>query len=294
MKVLALDVGGTAIKSAYFMDSSMLSSSEIPSEGELGAEALLKNIFATIESYSDYDVIGISTTGQVNNITGKIIYASKNIPDYTGTELMQIVAKRYNKRVVVENDVNAAAIGEGAFGSAIGTKDYICITYGTGIGGAIVMDGKLYTGANGIAGEVGHLITHPNGRDCNCGGKGCYERYASVAALVRDAMEVNPEWSDGRKIFASLSCGDKQAKMVVDNWIDEVIFGLVGLVHTFDPSTIILGGGIMREKYIVDKINSIIKSMLMPSYGKIKILSANLANNAGIYGMLARALNIDM
>lgn len=287
MKILTLDVGGTAIKSALMNNGVMESPRETPSEAKQGGPVLLGNIQKVIDACESYDAIGISTTGQVDSEQGSIIYANENVPNYTGMRLKDILEEKYHKPVFVENDVNAAAIGEAYYGAAVGQKEFLCLTYGTGIGGAIIMDGKVYGGAKGVAGEMGHILVHPNGRECACGLKGCYEQYASCTALVRSSYEANPDWGSGRIIFKEFYAGKPQAEKIINDWIDEIMLGLVTLVHIFNPSCIVLGGGIMNEQYIIDRVNKLLKERIMPSYRCVEVKHAKLGNNAGLYGMLA-------
>lgn len=289
MNILALDVGGTAIKSALINMGQILDSSECLSEAKLGGPQLVKNIMKTIDSYHNYDAISISSTGQVDSEKGCIIYANDNVPNYTGTKLSEIIREKYNKPVFLENDVNAAAIGEGFYGAGKGERDFLCLTYGTGIGGAIVFNGKIYKGNSGVAGEMGHMVTHINGLPCNCGQKGCYEQYASTTALLRNVMAYNKNINNGYQIFLELEKGNSKVKNIVDNWIDEILYGLINLVHIFNPSCIILGGGIMKQPYIIDSINEKLRHKIMDSFKDIKIVSAQLGNNAGVYGMAAIA-----
>lgn len=287
MKILTLDVGGTAIKSALMNNGEMENPYEIPSEAKKGAPFLLKNIEKIIDDCKEYDAIGISTAGQVDSDKGSIIFANENIPEYTGTKLKEMLEAKYKKPVFVENDVNAAAIGEAYYGAAKGVGNFLCLTYGTGIGGAIIIDNKVYGGSGGVAGEMGHILTHPDGKECACGQKGCYEQYASCTALVKNSFEVNPKWGSGRIIFKGFYSGQEKAKKVIDSWIDEIILGLVTLVHIFNPSCIVLGGGIMNEQYIIDRINELLPQKIMPSYRNVEVKHAKLGNNAGLYGMLA-------
>ncbi len=289
MNILALDVGGTAIKSALINHGEILKCDECLSEAKLGGPQLIKNIMKTIDSYHDYDVISISSTGQVDSEKGYIIYANENVPNYTGTKLCNIIEEKYKKPVFLENDVNAAALGEGFYGAGKGEKDFICLTYGTGVGGAIVINRKIYKGFHGVAGEMGHMVTHINGLPCNCGHKGCYEQYASTTALLRKVMAYDNNINDGYLIFSELEKGNNRIKSIVDNWIDEIIYGLINLVHIFNPSCIILGGGIMKQNYIIDSINEKIQDKIMDSFKGIKIVPAQLGNNAGVFGMAAIA-----
>jgi len=291
MKILTLDVGGTAIKTALMVDGKMENAYEIQSEAKKGAAVLLKNIRKIIDACEDFDAIGISTAGQVDSEKGSIIFANENIPDYTGTELKSMLESEYKKPVFVENDVNAAAIGEAYYGAAVGEKDFICLTHGTGVGGAIVIDGKVYGGAKGVAGEIGHILVHPDGKECACGQKGCYEQYASCTALVKNSYDANPEWGSGRVIFKEFYAGQKKAEEIINAWIDEIILGLVTLTHIFNPTCIVLGGGIMNEQYIIDRINKLLPEKIMPSYRCVEVRHAKLGNNAGLYGMLATVEN---
>ncbi len=291
MKILTLDVGGTAIKTALMVDGKMENAYEIQSEAKKGAAVLLKNIRKIIDACEDFDAIGISTAGQVDSEKGSIIFANENIPDYTGTELKSMLEAEYKKPVFVENDVNAAAIGEAYYGAAVGEKDFICLTHGTGVGGAIVIDGKVYGGAKGVAGEIGHILVHPDGKECACGQKGCYEQYASCTALVKNSYDANPEWGSGRVIFREFYAGQKKAEEIINAWIDEIILGLVTLTHIFNPTCIVLGGGIMNEQYIIDRINELLPEKIMPSYRCVEVRHAKLGNNAGLYGMLATVEN---
>lgn len=295
MKILALDVGGTDIKSALIINEKMISNKTIPSEGKKGGPHIVQNIMRAIDFYSDYDIIGISTTGQVNNLDGSIHYANDNVPNFTGCQLGKIIKNKYKKQVFVENDVNAAAIGEGTFGSGKDEKNFLCLTYGTGVGGAIILDNEIYRGIDGVAGEMGHIITHVNGRKCTCGQHGCYEQYASTTALVRQIMKQNNTLSNGKLIFSylnnpTITMEDKNSIIsIIDNWIDEISYGLVSLIHVLNPSCIVLGGGIMTQDIIVEKIRKVTYSRLMDSFKNIKIVPTKLGNNAGLYGMVSIA-----
>lgn len=285
MKVLALDIGGTAIKVAIVSeDGNILESNEYLSEGKKGGPHILEKACEIISTYKGYKGIGISTTGQVDALTGSIVYANENVPNYTGMAIGKIISDKFGVPVAVENDVNAAALGEAYYGAGKSYKDFLCITYGTGIGGSIVINRKIYGGSEGIAGEFGHIITHPEGRLCGCGHKGCYEQYASTTALVKQCMEENPKLTSGRIIFEEFHAGNKVVKKLVNQWIDEITLGLISLVHIFNPRCLILGGGILGQEYILKEINEKLYKRIMDSYSKVEVKSANLGNNAGVLG----------
>lgn len=285
MRIVTLDVGGTAIKSALFVDGKITCEREIPSEGKRGRDILLSNIHRAIQQYKDFDAIGISTTGQVSREEGMIVYANENVPNYTGTKLRDLLEESYGCKVVMENDVNSAALGEAKYGAGVGEDHFLCITYGTGVGGSVILHQDLYKGANGIAGEVGHIITHPQGNPCACGGRGCYEQYASTTHLVKMAQKQDKEITSGRILFERFSENPDSLKNLIDEWIDEVVLGLISMIHTMNPSAIVLGGGVMKQPYVVTQVQNRVKNLVMDSFSDIKICSAKLGNQAGMYGV---------
>lgn len=294
MKIITFDIGGTFIKYALCDENFVLSqSTKIPTDAkELGGKGIIKKVIEIIKTVDGLDRVAISTAGQVDSESGKIVYATDNIPGYTGTEIKKMIEAETGVLTFVENDVNAAALGEAYFGKAKGCSDFICLTYGTGIGGAIVLGGELYKGAGCSAGELGHIITHAGGRDCTCGGKGCYECYASARALVETANKISDTELDGVKIFAEENFRKPEIKACVDAWIEEIAVGLISIIYTFNPSLIVLGGGIMNESYIVDTLNSVISARLMQSFRNVKIVNSNLGNSAGMLGVAYKASKI--
>lgn len=292
MNILALDIGGTALKVAKVTsDGNILESAEYPSEGKKGGPHILNKVCEVISSYSGYERIGISTTGQVDSSTGRIIFANENVPDYTGMELGKIISEKFGVPVAVENDVNAAALGEAHYGAGKEKGDFLCLTYGTGVGGAIIINHEIYGGSKGVAGEFGHIVTHPEGLLCACGQKGCYEQYASTTALVRACMKEDPKLANGRIIFEEMKSGNSRVKDIIDLWIDEIVLGLQSLVHIFNPSCLILGGGILEQDYIIGEINNKLYKKVMPSYVQIEVKKAMLGNNAGVLGATHLVLN---
>jgi predicted NBD/HSP70 family sugar kinase len=282
MKIIALDIGGTSIKAGEVVDGVLRSSAEFDTDAKQGGEYVLCRAMEIISQYSGFGAIGISTAGQVDSQQGCIRFANDNIPGYTGMPVKDRMQNRFGVPVAVENDVNAAAFGEAQYGAGKGFNDFLCLTYGTGIGGAIVMNRQVYSGSTFSAAEFGHLITHAQGRRCNCGLRGCYECYASTGALVRAAIALDPALSSGRLIFERI--GEPPVQAVIDGWIQEIMFGLTSLIHIFNPSCIIVGGGIMNENYIIEKLQESIYSSIMPSYANVVIKQAQLGNHAGLLG----------
>ena len=221
MRIAALDIGGTSIKSGIWNGQDMVGVKEHATNAKNGGRYVMERAVEILRQYDDFEAIGISTAGQVNSAEGCIRYANENIPGYTGMKVREIMEREFHVPAAVENDVNAAAIGEGQFGAGRAFKDFLCITYGTGVGGAIVMNKQIYTGNDGSAGEFGGIMIHPEDSVYGEPFCGCYEKYASTTALVRKAMAYNRDLDNGRKIFARLD--DPKVRDIVNSWIDEIV-----------------------------------------------------------------------
>ena len=283
MKILAFDIGGTEIKYAFCDENFNLTEKRsIPTNAREGGKRIIERVIEIIKGCDGIDRVGISTAGQVDSVKGEIVFATETIPGYTGVKIKELVEKETGIPTAVENDVNSAALGEGVFGAGKGEGSFICLTYGTGIGGAIFLDGRLFTGSSFSAGEFGHIVTHQGGRKCTCGGEGCYEAYASTTALVNDVRERLGLELNGREIFERF--GDPGIKAVIDLWIDEIVTGLQSLVYVFNPALIVAGGGIMNEEYITQEINARLQSRLMRSFRKVKVVKAQMGNDANKLG----------
>lgn len=290
MKIAALDIGGTSMKAGLVEDGRLSDFREVDTCASRGGEMVMRTAEEIISSFSSFDRIGISTAGQVDSREGVIRFANENIPRYTGMAVRARMENKFRVPVAVENDVNAAAVGEARFGAGRGYPDFLCLTYGTGIGGAIVLDQRIYAGHAYSAGEFGHIVTHAEGRPCNCGLRGCYERYASVTALVNAAKELDPSLNSGRAVFRRMD--DPAVKKVVDGWIGEILIGLATLIHIFNPACIVLGGGIMNEEYITGELSRRLPGHIMPSYADVALRHAELRNEAGLLGAASLAAEL--
>ena len=277
MKIAVLDIGGTSIKAGIYENGSLRDCREFATDAYLGGESVMRKAIGILKGCCGFERIGISTAGQVDSSAGVIRFANSNIPGYTGTRIRDIMEKEFRVPVTVENDVNAAALGEAAFGAGQSFRDFLMLTYGTGVGGGI------YTGGSFSAGEVGGMVVHGGQRDAEADiFSGCYERYASVTALVNAAGKLDASLTAGRHIFARI--GEPQIRETVDSWIDEILYGLITLIHIFNPPCVILGGGVMSQTYIIEEIRKKLGKQIMPSFRDVVILPAQLKNTAGLLG----------
>lgn len=291
MKVLVFDIGGTSIKHGLCVDNLLTRVSETPTNARLGGRHVMDTLISLIQAEdSVFDAIGISTAGQVHSGNGSIIYANQNIPGYTGMQIRGELEALFQVPVYVENDVNCAAIGEAVYGAGQDHDSFLMLTYGTGIGGAAVSNKQIYHGSSYSASEFGAIITHSDARLAGSDYfDGCYERYASTTGLVNLAMKQDSSLDNGRKIFEALDRPEIQS--ILDQWIDEIMLGLATLTHIYNPSCIILGGGVMEQTLIQEKINARKNFFIMPSFSHVKLIPAAMGNTAGLMGANYLAVN---
>ena len=287
MRIAALDIGGRSIKSGIWDGAQVSELRECDTNAKEGGARLMERAVEILKGYQPFDAIGISTAGQVDTGAGSIYYANDNIPGYTGMEVRRILEDTFHVPVTVENDVNAAAVGEAQFGAAKGQPDFLCLTYGTGVGGAVVIGGQVYTGSTWSGGSFGGILIHPEDVRSDVEYSGCYEKYASTTGLVRLAMQTDPSLTNGRAIFESF--GRPEVRAVVDRWIDEIVNGLVSLVHIFNPSLLVLGGGVMAQPYVLDQVQTRLIPRISPGFRGVKVTRANLGNQAGLLGAAYQA-----
>ena len=231
--------------------------------------------------------IGVSATGQIDSRKGIVAGTCGNFPNYIGSPIKSALEEDFSLPVTVANDANCMTLGEVWVGGAQGYTDVIGVTLGTGVGGGILTGGHLLEGARGLGGELGHYRTHAlDGVDCTCGAKGCWERYAATTALVRAAQEKNPDWKDGRAIFAAAEAGNETVLALLDHWTDEIAQGLAGMVHIFNPQLILIGGGVSaQQKLLIEPIAAKVKASVMPAFAEgLEVRAAQLHNDAGMVG----------
>ena len=243
--------------------------------------------------------IGIGTPGTANSETGIIEY-SNNL-GFLNLPVVELMQKHINKPFYVENDANAAAYGEFIAGAAKGANDAVCITLGTGVGGGIIINGKIYSGFNFAGAEIGHTVIDPNGPECTCGRKGCFEVFSSATGLVRMTKEAMLEdkasvmWQmneeDGkvsaRTAFNAMRAGDRAGKAVVDKYIRYLACGITNTINIFQPDILCIGGGVCNEgdPLLLPLKELVAKEIYTKNSAKnTEIVIAKLGNDAGIIG----------
>lgn len=284
MRILAMDIGGTVIKSAVFEDSKEIPQvRETPSPGT-EVEACIRSAITIARSYPSFDVLSVAMTGQIDSRTLKRVYEyGKDIDTDEGIPVGEILEAEFQCPVYVLNDSNAAALGEAKYGAGKKYRDFLCLTYGTGVGGGIIQNGKLILGQRGIAAEFGHMVIHGGGRLCKCGHRGCYEAYASTTALVQAGQKLRPEIKNGRQLFDMVE-KDREMAQIVDAWIQEIVEGLCTLTYIFNPACIVLGGGVMEREGVLQGVRQKFFEQIIPSFHNMEIVAAQLGNMAGLYG----------
>ncbi len=249
---------------------------------------------------SDFENCGIGCPGVINSKTGIVEY-SNNL-HYSNIPLSKMISERLSGlKTYIDNDANAAALGEVLAGAAKGAESALVITIGTGIGGGIIIGNKIYSGCNGVAGEIGHTLLIKNGILCTCGRRGCFEAYASAVALKRQtaqAMRDNPDslmWTlvdapekvSGRTPFEAMRMGDAAATAVVNQYIDYLADGITDIINILQPEIVCLGGGVSKEgDGLLAPLDKLIaqRRFCRGNVRQPKLVCAQLANDAGIIG----------
>ena len=313
--ILGIDLGGSKILTAV-VDSQgkMLSRDHSVTPAQEGHEAVINSILKSAYhalgqaniAISALTAVGIGVAGISNPETG-ILFTSPNLPGWRNIPLRDIMQEKLGKRAFVINDANSAALGELYFGAARGARNFIYITISTGIGGGIVIDGKIYGGAIGTAGEVGHMTIDDDGPVCNCGNRGCWETLASGTALARGARQRIKEGirtsilenADGELervtaqiIHKAAERGDSLAKELIARTGYYIGIGLANLINIFNPELIVIGGGLSNiGDMLLDPAFEVAgERAYKEAFRAVRFAYAELGRNSGVIGAAAFAL----
>ncbi len=308
-KFIGIDIGGTGIKGVIINGlGNVLAEGSVPTDADKGEEAMMSNIVDLINSMlSSVDIvkreisgIGIGCPGLIDSKNGMVVFAGNlNLKYYS---LATEVSERVGLPVKITNDANAAALGEAKFGAGKKFEDSVLVTLGTGVGGGIVIGGKLFEGGNSAGTEIGHMVIVEGGDKCTCGRSGCYERYASARALIaqtREAMSEHREskmWEtytletvSGKTPFDYMDT-DVTAKNVVDKYIKHLACGIINIVNIFRPQVVMLGGGVSEQgERLTIPVQEYLDNEIFAgmTYAPVKVVKATLGNKAGVFGAAA-------
>lgn len=310
MKYVGIDIGGTNLKAGLvdehgnLLASKKIKIAQIDNQESLAwamasmTQELAESVNVPINEIAS---VGVGVPGTVEIHSGSILYTC-NLPLHN-VPLRRLFHRYLPQPLYIENDANCAAVGEYFVGAGHGSKRFVAVTLGTGVGGGVIHNGKIYHGANGMAGEVGHMSIVHGGHPCPCGRKGCWEQYASATALKRmtaEAMEQNPGSIlcdvvaenggkvSGQSAFIAARRGDSVGKAVCDMYVDYLSTGIINLINIFQPDTLAIAGGVSNEddEYLLFPVRrQVAKESIPCSPDKMtRIVKAELGDRAGIIG----------
>ncbi len=314
MVYVGIDLGGTSIKAGLVDEQGkILCKATCPTLVERGARPVVDDMaklsLEVIEkggyTVDDVKAIGVGLPGIQDPRTGIVPFCTNLY--WHEVPVIEWMQETINKPIYIGNDATVAGLAESVAGVSAGIENSVFLTLGTGVGGGIVLGGKVYSGTNGVGSELGHMITVIDGEKCTCGNRGCWERYASATALIRMGREaaekhpesliaasVNGQLDDitAKTVIDAAKAGDEVANEVFERYVYYLCAGLVNIINFLDPEVIVLGGGVSHAgQFLLDAVNRRLPSMVfyktMP-YARVAL--ATLGNDAGIIGaaMLGR------
>ncbi len=307
---LGVDLGGINIAVGLVDDNYQIIQKESVPTGRLRSfEEIMKDMADLCRkvtedagySMSDVKSIGIGSPGTPDVVNKRIVYTN-NIVNFVDVYLEKELQKYFpNMTVYVENDANAAAYGEIIAGAAKEFSTAVVVTLGTGVGGGVIIDNKIYAGFNHAGSEVGHMVIVKDGVGCTCGRRGCFEVYASATALIRETAEIieqypdsiihemiehDPEKISGKSAFIAARQGDAAGQKIVDQYVEYLGTGIANLINIFQPEAVVIGGGISKEgeNLLVPLREYTKKNCYTRGVEQSQIIKAKLGNDAGIIG----------
>jgi glucokinase len=301
--VLAADLGGTNLRMAVVNSyGEIVHRSKVPTPQTSRREDVLDAITASFEQCvaetSDGGTVvafGAAVPATVNSRDG-VILRSPNLPVLNGLEFTTVFSEKLGLPVVLENDANSAAVGENWKGASRGIQNSICVTLGTGVGGGIIIDGKLLRGVDGTAGEIGHIAVEPEGYPCGCGSRGCVEQYSSAIGVKNLAAELAVRYPNNKlsgaddisplKVYEAGLAGDELALEVFRTFGIYLGIALGGLVNVLNPEAIVIGGGVSAgwDLFIEPLREEIFRRAFRHPAERVRLMRSELGDDAGIVG----------
>ena len=291
MYYIGIDIGGTNLKAGVTDEwGNILGESSVPTGASRPQKEVFQDILLSAEravyasglSMKDIKAIGMGSPGKIDYETGTVIY--NNNLGWKNFHISDLINDALNIPAVLENDADAAALGEVAAGSARGAKSAIIITLGTGVGVGIVFSGKIYRSS-----EFGHMVIRSGGRECTCGRKGCFEAYCSATGLIRSVREAGISEPDGtvngRTVFDFADKGNVKAQKVIDEYTSDLACGLVNLINGLQPEVISLGGGIAEQgERLLSPLREKVRAEMYNGLSEPRIVNCTLGYKAGLIG----------
>jgi glucokinase-like ROK family protein len=297
---IGIDLGGTQTKFGVVRsDGALLFRSAVETPAKSGSHVLLDNLKRVAATamqeaeHANHDpiAIGVATAGWVETKTGRVVYATDNLPGWTGTRIGEELAVASGLPVAVENDANALAIGEKYFGAAKSFEDFVCLTLGTGLGGGCFVGGVLNRGRHYVANQVGHIPLVPGGLLCSCGVRGCVEPYVNAAALMRYAGD---SYASATQVIAAANAGEKKAQEAIRILGQHLARGCSTLVALLDPEALILGGGLIEKNpLLIALLREELAQLVHPWESReLQVVPSKLGYHGGVLGAAALAFEL--
>ena len=302
MFVVGVDLGGTNYAVGLVDEAgTIIRKIEGKTEVDYGAARVIENLSNSVLRISqnfNVEAVGIASPGSIDHEKG-VVRFSPNFPGWHDIPLAEEISRQVGKRVYVENDANAYALGERQFGAGKGCQHLVCLTLGTGIGGGVITHGKLLRGSTGIGAELGHMTIHPDGPLCGCGARGCLESLASGTAIRKFVCEgyrrhgesvlfvsKPPEDVTVKDVFDAAKKGDRFANEIFERVVNALSVGIGSILNIFNPEIVVLGGGIAQAgDFLLDPVRERVRNHVLPSIlDTYRITKSELNKEAGILG----------
>jgi glucokinase len=298
--VLGLDIGGTKIAAGVVDATGAVHGFLVaPTEAERGPEDGLARLFALGRMavarsgipWPDVEGVGIGCGGPLDSERG-VLLAPLHLPGWEDVPIVNLAQGALDRPAVLDNDATAAAAGEHEYGAGRGTRNMVYLTISTGVGGGVVIDGRLYRGATGNGGELGHVTVDWRGRECRgCGRRGCLEAYASGTSIAERAREAGLNGMTAADVAAAARAGDPAAVRVWEETCEALASGVTSLANLFEPELVVLGGGVSRVgEQLLGPVRELVHAQVMePPERKIGVVQAALGDSVGVVGAAAVA-----
>lgn len=299
--VIGIDLGGTQTKYGVVRsDGALLFKSAVETPAKSGSHSLIENLKRVAERAMQEAkqagcnpvALGVATAGWVDTKTGRVVYATDNLPGWTGARVGEELALASGLPVAVENDANALAVGEKRFGAAKSFTDFICLTLGTGLGGGCYVGGVLNRGTHFLANQIGHIPIVHDGLPCTCGIRGCLEPYVNAAAVIRYAGD---SYTSAAQVIAAVNAGEKKACAAIKTLGQHLARGCATLVALLDPEALILGGGLTEKNpLLLACLRGELAQLLHPWEARqLQVIPSELGYHGGVLGAAALAFELE-